>query len=1060
MNKQQQTYKASGYGLAIAFLLLFTCFINGCKTLQPAAKKTSEAAKSVPLASVPVTPEAPAPVVKKETTVKTDSAKTAVASPVTGQTVTSSLQDTSNAVAAPAVKDSSLKLTAKQDETELKELEKQFVSDVVAVTGADQKVPDTSIKLAPAAEKAKLQDNTGSNYFNGEQQANMNDQLKSVYTTKLLYDSVTANSNKDFIYNTLTVNNTTANKIEIQVVIASSPGWQMVTTNIVNLTLDPFGSSIIPMRFTPSGNNTAHWQQVRIEYRLNNVVDTRKTFFKIRVQEYSSFRATLPNSSKVLTGYQKNNSFPVFVKNAGNTEGVYGVSINNQLLKLESNFDIRLAPGKDTTMYIPVVLSESQFAMLKKEDIRVAVANDKKETINLIQGFSKVGYILKDHPSAFLDMPLQFEVGAMYQGEGDPLQYYGALYGSLDLTDQDHIAMSLRSNTIAQGQTNNNSIVRFDYNGRHISASVGNIQGAGEFLVDGYGARIGYEWKDNNKAEVYAMLKSRTGDAKVGGAAVQIGIKDRVRIYDALSLSQDNTRERNSGILNQITEYKFNNGKFALITGVGAEKNTGTLAENTSSTLIGSSLGYNFQWITKRLAATSNILYNSNSYPGTFKGQRLQNHDLRVLFDNNFIGGYYEYNYRKQTYWLDTLLFSDVFNIKTTNYGLRGGVSLKGMSIMLAAGNQRQEQEGDNAIQTNYNYLNLNLSAVLFKNLFVSLNSFGGDLSAVGESRKHVFVSTTQGNIQFKTFGASFRYDNGPYYYQEYTTYQEKPQVYERIIFSPFVELHLLKKTLNARIQANYAKTLPADVTTTNMLANVSYSTRDYDFNINGIVPLDGGGNKAYLNAAVRMRIKAPFVAVRKYYNLKLMLFKDENGNGKRDVTEEPIAGQTLSLNGDLFVSDGDGLVIYKNTEKGAYKADFGYSSKLKGWIPNEGSIQYYEVNGNTSINVPYKVSRVLSGKLMVEKDALSNLSFNPGNIKVTATGDKGEVYSTLTDENGDFYFNLPAGSYIVTLSEVAFGDQFKPVQFSQPADLLNNMTKSLYFEIKQKKRQINIKKK
>jgi len=151
---------------------------------------------------------------------------------------------------------------------------------------------------------------------------------------------------------------------------------------------------------------------------------------------------------------------------------------------------------------------------------------------------------------------------------------------------------------------------------------------------------------------------------------------------------------------------------------------------------------------------------------------------------------------------------------------------------------------------------------------------------------------------------------------------------------------------------------------------------------------------------------------------------------------------------------------MYKNTEKGAYKADFGYSSKLKGWIPNDGSIQYYELDGNKTIEVPYKVSRVLSGKLVVEKDSLSNAAFNPHNIKVVATGEKGEVYSTLTDEAGEFYFNLPSGNYVVSLSEAAFGDQFKPVQFSQPADLANNKSKTLYFEIRQKRRQINIKKK
>jgi hypothetical protein len=255
---------------------------------------------------------------------------------------------------------------------------------------------------------------------------------------------------------------------------------------------------------------------------------------------------------------------------------------------------------------------------------------------------------------------------------------------------------------------------------------------------------------------------------------------------------------------------------------------------------------------------------------------------------------------------------------------------------------------------------------------------------------------------------------------------------------------------------------MPGDISTSNVLANINYSNpKGYDFSINSIVPVSGSaGNHAYINAAFRMRIKSPVILVRKYHNLKLVLFKDQNSNGVRDNGEEPVAGQTLSLNGDLFVSDNTGLIIYKNTEKGIYKADFGFSSKLKGWIPSNGTLQNFDLYTNRTIEVPYKVSRIITGKLLVEKDSFSTIKFNPANIKVTAAGEREESYSTLTDENGEFYFNLPSGNYVVTLSELAFSDQFKPVQFSQAADLLNNESKTLYFDIKQKRRQINIKKK
>lgn len=196
---------------------------------------------------------------------------------------------------------------------------------------------------------------------------------------------------------------------------------------------------------------------------------------------------------------------------------------------------------------------------------------------------------------------------------------------------------------------------------------------------------------------------------------------------------------------------------------------------------------------------------------------------------------------------------------------------------------------------------------------------------------------------------------------------------------------------------------------------------------------------------------------------LKLYLYKDANNDGRYNEGEVPIVGQTLSINGNLFVTGGDGTIVFKNIDNGDYKADFGYSSQIKGWVPLNGPVQTVIVKGNKTLYVPYKVSRVLEGQLKLSIDSNSNLSFSLGNIKVTAeTVQKTDTikYATLTDESGAFHFNLPSGNYIITVSPQAFDDNFKPTEFSQAADLVNNYNKVIYFDIRQRKRQINIKKK
>jgi hypothetical protein len=324
--------------------------------------------------------------------------------------------------------------------------------------------------------------------------------------------------------------------------------------------------------------------------------------------------------------------------------------------------------------------------------------------------------------------------------------------------------------------------------------------------------------------------------------------------------------------------------------------------------------------------------------------------------------------------------------------------------------------------------------------------------------------------MQFKFIGVSGRYDNGPYYYNEYISYIRKPQRYSNIILSPFVDLKLFKSTLNMRAQFNYARSLPDNVENSTLLANFAYSNlpRGFDINLNGVLPLNQANAKPFINVSFRMRLHAPFVFVRKYHNLNLELFKDANGSGKPDPGEEFIKGQTISLKGEsaasdvVFVTNDRGEAQYKNIKEGNFKANFGMSSKMKGWIPANGAIQSFTFKGNRTIAIPYKMSKVLEGRLRVMADSLSNTKFNPANIRVEAISDDslGTTYSTLTEENGEFYFNLPSGNYTIKLGEAAFDDNFQPVEFSQRADMLHNDTKMIYFDIKQKRRAINIKRK
>jgi len=884
--------------------------------------------------------------------------------------------------------------------------------------------------------------------------------------TSVLYDTLVAGNNREILFNSITLTNVSSQKINTLVIITPPKGWGSVTAKESTIELEPSQSTILPLRLSPSTSKTAEWKTVKIEYRIDNSLTGTIDTFRVRVREFAKFKANLLNTNTILAAYQKNLSFPLYIKNSGNTIDNYTVRFSNDMLGLNEKIIFPIKPGADTVYNLNIKLTEGQWDLLRKEDIKVLVSASNEETINLSQGISKIGSVLKENATAYLDLPLQIEGGTMYQGASG-LQYYGGLRGSLYLSNDDKLSIDYRSNTYSANNVINNNIIRADYTGKHWMGSVGNMMELSDFFMDGYGAKLGYKWSKQTFVKGYAMLQSRIGDTKTAGLNVGYRLGEGVAGGNQFSANLDNVKQLDAYTARQTVNVALGDkGQIDFVAGLGMEQTTVPLAGNADPAQIGTTLGYNMQYNTEEWAILSTVGLNSNAFPGIYKGQRQHVHEVRHLFGTAFVGAYYENQFRKQNIYIDTNFFADVFSIRTNNYGLRYGKSFKTTNMTWSVGQQIQEQPTDlvGSRQYFFTYVNLNMSATIRKKLIFMTNSFLGYGALDKPFTSPLLVNSNQSSLQYGNYGVSLRYDIGPYYYHEFVLYNTTKAKYNRLIVSPYVDFSFASKAFHIRTQLNYSNSKPAGTEILNLMGNVGYMNimKGYDFNISGILPIKQVNANPYFNASFRMRIHVPFVIAREYYNLKLILFKDKNGDGRMDAGEEPIHDQTLAINNTLFVTNESGQALFKNVSKGLYKADFGYSSKLKGWIPVGGTMQTFEISGNRTYYVPYKKSKVIQGKITVTLDENSNLSFKPGNIKITATSGVDSLisYSTLSDENGEFYFNVPDGNYLVTLSPLAFDENFQPVQFSQTADMIHNDEKTLYFEIRQKKRGINIRKK
>src|SRR5690606_385580 len=149
--------------------------------------------------------------------------------------------------------------------------------------------------------------------------------------------------------------------------ITMPEGWELTTQKVLTVSLPPNQNTIVNLRLLPSKSVSANWENVVLEYRLNQGIEALTDTFRVRVQEFTKFKAFLPLPNMVLGAYQKDISFPVYVKNTGNVPKKYTIAYYNSLLNLNYTQHLQLDPSKDTTYKIPLKLNDAQWGMLRKE---------------------------------------------------------------------------------------------------------------------------------------------------------------------------------------------------------------------------------------------------------------------------------------------------------------------------------------------------------------------------------------------------------------------------------------------------------------------------------------------------------------------------------------------------------------------------------------------------------------------------------------------------------------------------------------------------------------------
>jgi hypothetical protein len=551
-------------------------------------------------------------------------------------------------------------------------------------------------------------------------------------------------------------------------------------------------------------------------------------------------------------------------------------------------------------------------------------------------------------------------------------------------------------------------------------------------------------------------VKSRLGNTQQYNVKISRPVFNMFTWHANAFVNRDIANNQTSSLLLNKLEWNIDNTTHFSIEGGTAQEKINRPKLDTS--LIAWQAGYHFETQKKYYQISSTITRYSENFPGLNKGFHYQLHEGRFVLNHFFTGAYFELNKRAYNNTGDSLV-NYLYNINNREYGLRWGWQQKKFSVVVSPGILTQVQDSATAIQATIHKVSVNANWQLNDHWWLSLFSNAGKVNLPGAASFTSFTNLI--NVQSARYGMQLRYDKGPWYYYEIKEYLKTPVSYSRIQVSPFIELPLVKKNIFYRLQVNYLNEQQTNTSFLLLYNNIQYSCPKTGIDIGLTTQVNvSKKEQPLINFTIRKRLQLPLYRNQSSRSFKIVLFIDKNNNNWPDEGEEFVSNARISVNNDLVMSNSKGEILFKNTDDNTFTIDFSQVSGLAGWMPKQGFRQTFKPNKDQKVYfIPFTRSNILNGNITLIHDEQSSVTMSLDGIRIIAVASTGEVYNTLTGKDGEFSFNLPAGNYIVSINQAVLNENFHIAEPSKSVDLINNDQLHVQFEIRQKKRVMNIRK-
>lgn len=298
----------------------------------------------------------------------------------------------------------------------------------------------------------------------------------------------------------------------------------------------------------------------------------------------------------------------------------------------------------------------------------------------------------------------------------------------------------------------------------------------------------------------------------------------------------------------------------------------------------------------------------------------------------------------------------------------------------------------------------------------------------------------------------------------------------KKMLVSAGLEQKLFNEKLNVAIDGNYDLLSSND--DDNYSINLALETqlrKNLGFSIRGSFGPSGNSKKIGMSSVEASLVMGFDSKNRKsaYHSVDVLFFKDKNSNGVYDKGEETIESIQVSVKRDnldqsqvnsMFIgtslmSDLKGKVYCKHLPEGGYALRFQSLKDLDGYFNFDGNSRQFYLRNDKSIQVPFVLASKIYGSLSVKKSDFSSLGqIDLGNIRVKVLDEMGREYSTLTDKLGNYTIYVPKNRVYKLSIKNVFGSKLALDKNNVEVSMLDQDKFMVNFEVKEKKRRINFK--